>query len=309
MQKTGLEFYKELLGITPPFLEKYIYSPGLWRLKRVGYFCGMDYASKDLYQFKEYISRYDHSLTTALWTWKYTQSPEMTLAALFHDIATPCFSHVIDYMNKDYMTQESTEVFTQNVIMSSRYIQSCLKEDGIKRENVTCFKDYSIVDNQRPKLCADRLDGTILTAYGWTKEMSLEEIEAIVKNIEVYQNENQEAELGFQDETLARSFVEHARHINKLCHSNEDNYMMELLASITRQGIQERLFTYRELYLFSEEDLLALLETSKKERLRQDLEKFYKIKKEEIEEIQLPPIKERKVNPLVRGRRLMTKED
>ena len=66
--------------------------------------------------FKEYITRYDHSINVALITWKCTYSKEQTLAALFHDVATPCFSHVIDYMNKDYETQESTEEYTERII-------------------------------------------------------------------------------------------------------------------------------------------------------------------------------------------------
>lgn len=62
---------------------------------------------------KENITRYDHSLTFALLTWKCTKDKKATLAGMFHDIATPCFSHVIDYMNKDYENQESTEENTE----------------------------------------------------------------------------------------------------------------------------------------------------------------------------------------------------
>ena len=87
----------------------------LTRLKKVGYFCGMDYASEHIYLFEYKISRYEHSLTTALLTWKFTKSKKQTIAALFHDVSTPCFSHVIDYMNKDYENQESTEEKTESV--------------------------------------------------------------------------------------------------------------------------------------------------------------------------------------------------
>ena len=34
------------------------------------------------------------------------------------------------------------------------------------------FKKYSIVDNDRPKVCADRIDGVILTGIGWTKNIT-----------------------------------------------------------------------------------------------------------------------------------------
>ena len=61
----------------------------------------VEFASKDIYPFKESISRFDYSLTVALIVYSLTHDKKTTLAGLFHDIATPCFSHVIDYMNQD----------------------------------------------------------------------------------------------------------------------------------------------------------------------------------------------------------------
>ena len=54
------------------FLKKYLKVPSLQRLKGIGYFCGMNYASKDIYNFSEHITRYDHSITTALNVWNFT---------------------------------------------------------------------------------------------------------------------------------------------------------------------------------------------------------------------------------------------
>ena len=50
-----LEYYLNELGYQniPDFLIKYLKTPSLLRLKKVGYFCGMDYASKDIYDFSE----------------------------------------------------------------------------------------------------------------------------------------------------------------------------------------------------------------------------------------------------------------
>ena len=97
-----LDYYKELLHDDEiyDYLDDYLKVPSLNRIKYVGYFCGMDYASKNIYNFKEYVTRFDHSLTVALLTYKLTKDKKATLAALFHDVATPCFSHVVDYMNK-----------------------------------------------------------------------------------------------------------------------------------------------------------------------------------------------------------------
>ena len=71
-----LEYYLEQLEYRnlPDFLIKYLETPSLLRLKKVGYFCGMDYASKDIYDFTEYISRYNHSLTVSLLVYKLTKN-------------------------------------------------------------------------------------------------------------------------------------------------------------------------------------------------------------------------------------------
>ena len=51
--KTNIQEYINFLGPIPNFLEKYLSLRILTRLKKVGYFCGMDYASSDIYLFEK----------------------------------------------------------------------------------------------------------------------------------------------------------------------------------------------------------------------------------------------------------------
>ena len=46
-------YYIKKLGKMPMFLDRYLYTPCLLRLKKVNYFCGMDNASKEIYNFEE----------------------------------------------------------------------------------------------------------------------------------------------------------------------------------------------------------------------------------------------------------------
>lgn len=301
MKKSLLEFYLETLEYNekPEFLNKYLNTPSLNRLKKVGYFCGMDYASKNIYDFKEHITRYDHSLTVALLTWKCTKDKKATLAGLFHDIATPCFSHVIDYMNKDYENQESTEEYTEDILKKDTYLSKCLKEDNIKIEDIIKFKQYNIVDNNRPKVCADRLDGVILTGISWTKNIDYKDIKNIVNDIEIYNNE-----IGFKTKNIAKKVLEISESIDIFCHSKEDNYMMELLADITKYGIDNGYITYEELYIANEEELICKLKKVDDEKLIENFAKFENITKDEIPSISLPKVKIRDLNPLVQGKRI-----
>lgn len=305
-EDTKLQQYLKIVNYEtrPEFLNKYLKTPSLLRLKNVGYLCGMDYASKDIYYFDEYVSRYDHSLTVALLTWRYTKSKEATLAGLFHDIATPCFSHVIDYMNKDYENQESTEEYTEEILKEDKYLQECLKKDDISLQDIANFKRYSIVDSDRPKLCTDRLDGLILTALFWTKTITIPEVKEIINHTDLFFNEEGNKEIGFTTKESAELALKTSETIDVFCHSNEDNYMMELLASLTKDAIEKEYITYNDLYILDEKQLMNILEQCEDKLLNEKLTLFKEIKKEDIPEINLSNVKMRELNPLVNGKRL-----
>lgn len=305
-RNNNIQEYINMLGPIPKFLEKYLSLRILTRLKKVGYFCGMDYASEHVYLFEYKISRYEHSLTTALLTWRHTKSKKQTLAALFHDVSTPCFSHVIDYMNKDYENQESTEEKTESILRSSKKLKQLLKEDKLTIEDILDFKNYTIVDNHRPKLCADRIDGIILTSLGWTKTLTMEEIPSILNDIQVMTNEDNEKELGVKTNEIANKLCNLNREIDIICHSNEDNYMMELLAEITKYIIDKEYITYDNLYEYNEEKLIKLLYSIEDTALKILLNLFRTVTVEEISIKELPKLKRRYINPLVNGKRFIT---
>lgn len=302
-----LKYYLEQLNYQniPSFLIKYLKSPSLLRLRNIGYFCGMDYASKDIYDFEEYISRYDHSLTVSLIVYKLTNNRNMTLASLFHDIATPCFSHVIDYMNEDYEKQESTEEYTEYILKNDSYLIKCLKEDNIDINDIIDFKKYTIVDNDRPKVCADRIDGVILTGFGWVKNVSKSDIRRIIHDMSIFKNEFNEDEIGFKSYNIAKKVLEVSESIDVYCHSKEDNYMMQLLARITKLAINKGLITYEELYFYDEKELFELFKNTCDKELMSLIHEFQNKKKLDIEEVYLPKVKIRSLNPLVNGDRMI----
>ena len=83
--------------------------------------------------------------------------------------------------------------------------------------------------------------------------------------------------------------------IDKYCHSSEDNYMMELLADITKNGIKNKYISYDELYNLNEDELISKLKNSKDSEIMNKLNKFENVSKDEI-----PEVKARDLNPLVK---------
>lgn len=299
-------YYITLLGYPniPEFLNKYLTLSSLNRLKEVGYFCGMDYASSNIYNFKEYISRYMHSLSTSLLVYYLTKDKRYTLQALFHDISTPVFSHVIDYMNKDYIYQETTEEFTELILKNDKKLLEYLELDKIPLDNLVNFKFSTIVDSPRPKMCADRLDGIILNGSYWTKTLNEKDIFNIIKSTELYINEESIPEIGFNNITAYNKVVETNDLTNIEMHSNYDNYMMELLANITRHLINKEYIKYEDLYFLTENKIFELINNIEDKEIKEYIFLFKNIKKEEIPLVKQEEIKERKIKPLLNGKRL-----
>lgn len=288
----------------PSFFYKYLNSPSLNRLKNVGYFCGMDYASKNVYNFSERITRFDHSLTVCLLVYKLTNDKASSLRGLFHDIATPCFSHVIDYMNNDYEKQESTEEFTEYIIKNDLYLMKSFMEDGINPNEIIDFKSDTIVDNDRPKVCADRIDGVILTGACWTKDIDKYDMKEIVRDLSIFANEYGEKEIGFSSLGTALKVAMFSNNIDLYCHSSEDNYMMELLSKIADYSIKKGYIKYNDLFVLNENEVFNILKNSNDLILEKLIFEFENKKRKDIPCTDISNVKKRSLKPIVNGIRI-----
>ena len=202
------------------------------------------------------------------------------------------------YMNKDYANQESTEEYTEEIIKNDKELRRCLRIDKLKYSDICDFKEFSIVDNKRPKLCADRYDGLILTGYNWTKSIELSDILEFTDNLCLHMNEDNILELGFKDRDICNRVLKVSDEIDLICHSNEDNYMMELLADITRITISKNIIEYKDLYYLTEVELFDKIRNSDDDELLKLLDKFYNIKASEIPDTIMIDVKKRDLNPL-----------
>ncbi|MDE5630869.1 MAG: HD domain-containing protein, partial [Bacilli bacterium] len=221
---TEYQKYQNLLGPIPEFLKKYLSLDILLRLKDISLECGMDYASKHAYDIRFFISRYEHSLSVALITWHLTKDKKATLASLFHDIASPVFSHVIDYMNGDFINQESTEEKTYEILYNSKELRELLKIDNIDIKDIIDFKKYSIVDLPRPKMCADRLDNIIAVGMHIVHKIDFNDACLIISSLTKVINEDGEEEISFTSEKAVQKLIESNNAFNQLTHSKKDNY-------------------------------------------------------------------------------------
>ena len=243
-----IKYYPEI----PPFIKEASQTPEMLRLKDVGMHCGLEYASFTEYKKLKAYSRYEHSLGVALIVWNFTQDKAQSLAGLFHDIATPCFAHVVDFLHGDYENQESTEEKTTAIIDHSKEIQQILKKLNITTAQVADYHLYPIADNDSPKLSADRLEYTLGNFYNY-QNLPLTKIQEMYDDLEVMKNETNEAELGFKHEDKAFEFVKYMLKNSYMYSADPDRYAMETLARLLRDAIKDQVIKEEDLYLIEPE--------------------------------------------------------
>ena len=232
----------------PEIISEGIRAREIQRLRQVGMNCGCEYTSFPLFQpMKEWYTRYDHSIGTALIVWRFTRSPAQTLSALFHDIATPCFAHVVDFMQNDHMKQESTEDRTREIIAGSEYLGSVLLKYGLKVDDVADYHQYPIADNDSPQLSADRLEYTFgnLINFGKCTEA---QITGMLDDLTVGKNESGEEELMFRTFEQARIFAFGALEMGKIYVSEEDRFSMQALAELLKDAVRQNVISMRDLW-------------------------------------------------------------
>lgn len=242
----------------PTFIDKYINSNVLQRLAGVGQFCGCDYTQ--LFSCRFWYSRLDHSITCALMTYHFTKSKEQTLAALFHDLGTPAFSHTIDFLLGESEHQNASERNVKDIILSSTEIMQYLEDDEVELERVLNLEIYPIVENEKPKICVDRLDGILHTCFIWVPIWELKEIKTIFDDLIILKNEDGKDEIGFQTKSIAELFYEGAFHYSILLQENEDKFVLQYLSDVLKRTLEDELFEFDDFYKLSEKQIIEVLE-------------------------------------------------
>lgn len=232
----------------PIFIDPYLASKSMQRLKGVDMNCGLQFTSHPDFSSYGPYSRYEHSFGVACIIWYFTHDKKQTLAGLFHDISTRAFSHVIDFVRKDYLVQESTEDNTRQFILQDTVIMNQLLCDGISVDEVSDYHVYPIADNDAPRLSADRLEYTLGNLLNYRK-CTIEEIEKYYKDLTVGVSEDGKQEIMFQNPDIAEEFAFGALSCGMIYSCDFDRYGMEKLAKILRKGLKDKTLTESDLYL------------------------------------------------------------
>lgn len=261
LDKNVKRYFEVLEKDFPEFLNDYINTDVLLKQQYISVTCGTIFSN--LFESSFFYSSLDHSIAVALIVWHFTHDKKQTLAGLFHDIATPAFKHCIDFLNGDYLTQESTEDLTTDIIKNSKELMALLKRDNIKIEEVNDYHIYPIADNDTPKLSADRLEYSLSNALFTYNQTDISKIEEIYNDIKVGYNEDGIKELSFQSEQIAKEFVKITSILSRIYMEDRTRYSMQFLADIIKKLNAEGLIKKADLYHMGDIDVIKLIESSK----------------------------------------------
>ena len=285
----------------PGFLIDSMRCDEMERLRRVGMNCGCEYTSFPLFRsMKERYTRYEHSAGTALLVWRFTRDPAQAFAALFHDIATPCFAHVVDFMSGDHLRQESTEAKTREFIERSEHLQLVLQHYGLTTGDVADYHRYPVADNDSPRLSADRLEYTCgnLVNYGLRTEA---EIRDLLDDLTVGKNEDSEDEIIFRTKEKALRFAGGALETGRIYVSDEDRFAMQVLAELLKEAVEAGVLTTEDLWT-DEPSVIRKLRADPEQRRRWETFRGYRQIVRGGKDGIVIPAKKRYIDPLVENR-------
>ena len=221
---------------TPDFLARLCDTPPLRRLADVGMNCGCEYTAFPRFAGIERYTRFEHSLGAALIVWRFTSDAAQSISALLHDIATPVFAHVVDFLRGDYLEQTATESGTAALIRSSAEIEETLRAHGLRCEDVEDYHRYPVADNDAPRLSADRLEYSCGNAVNFGLA-SREELSSLFADLCVGENEYGEMELVFRSVEKAARFASIALECSKIYVCDADRYAMQRLSELLRAAL------------------------------------------------------------------------
>ena len=252
----------------PPIIEALALTPPMQRLRDVGMNCGCEYTSYARFERLLAYSRYTHSIGVGLIVWHFTRDEKQAAAGLLHDVATPTFAHVVDFLRGDYLTQEATEDGTRQTIAESPEIQAVLARFRLSTEDVCDYHRYPIADNDSPRLSADRLEYTLGNLMNFHLGAA-EEAKALYDALVVTKNEEGQPELAFSEAQSALRFAEIALACAEVYVSDEDRYAMQMLSELLKEAMEDGAVTEAAL-MGTEQELIETLCRSPKWHARWD---------------------------------------
>ncbi len=245
-----MKYEDEVFG-TVEFSElekKIIENPGMQRLKGI-HSGGVRYL---IYPHMD-ITRFEHSIGTAIICKRFSEKQEESIAGLVHDISHTAFSHMIDqvYERKDQSFHEDHH----HRFLEEYGLNRLMEEQGHDPNHILNPNNFTILEKKIPDMCADRLDYTLRALYK-DDLIDKETIQRILKGITV--------ENGFlvaKNKEEARRIMELSIKLNtEIFFEEKQEAAQMLMKELLLQALNKNILTEEDFFKTDEEVMKKLRE-------------------------------------------------
>jgi len=112
------------------------------------------------YNPQPFFSRYEHSIGVLILLRKFGATVKEQIAGVIHDISHTAFSHLVDWIMGDPKLQDHQDSSHEDVLKNSDLV-SILMKYQYDVEDFFDLEKYSLLEQESPDLCADRIDYTL----------------------------------------------------------------------------------------------------------------------------------------------------
>lgn len=183
-------------------------------------------------------------------------------AGLLHDVSHTAFSHVADWVFGDPTKEDHQDNIFESFVLNSE-IPSILKKHNISTEEIIDFSNFTLLEQELPHLCADRVDYTLreLNAIG-KQELARTLAEDLVSF---------NRKIVFRSKELAESFANaFLSRNNEHWAAPESRLRYHLLSEILKEAMLKEIIS-KEDFNKEDEQVLSLLTLSKDESILNNL--------------------------------------
>jgi HD superfamily phosphohydrolase len=141
------------------------------------------------YHHLEGYSRYDHSIGVYHLLSKMGAAEEEQVAGLLHDVSHTAFSHLIDLVIGDGLTEDYQDNRHLSVLQQED-IASVLRNYGFTPEYIADYHRFGLLERDIPDVCADRIDYVLRESPHVIAERCLPYLQAFNGEIVFLKEEN-----------------------------------------------------------------------------------------------------------------------
>ena len=236
--------------ITDPLVLEIINTPEMQRLKGIN-----QYGVWNLLDPRIFTSRFEHCLGVYFLLKKLGASREEEIAGLIHDISHMAFSHVVDYVFDDQVSQSVHEKFYHQTIFNSD-IPRILDRYNLDVHSIADVTHFKLLERDLPDLCADRIDYFLRDSL-LMGLITLDEVNKIISHLIVRENE-----LVFTDKEIALTFAYQFMEMgDKLWSPPIQSGSYQLMGDLLKEALGKKIITEDD-FFSTDIELLNTLKAS-----------------------------------------------